>query len=450
MNAQRIARYAFSWIAAEVSTLSRYYDCMVQWRPRVEDKGQLLELIDSPKKVVATEFDEIKALGHQHQAILVLVNGNFNYDHDIQATLASLHSVLHRASRVVLVSYNSYLNWVYKAANWMGLRKDELPTTFITRGTLNTLARLSQFEVVRSRPTCVSPLRLKSLGNLLNRSAGVNPLSRLTSLAEVTVLRPQISSAQRPSLSIVVPTRNERGNIRAVLERIPDLGCSLEIIFVEGHSKDGTWEEIQRLIPEYQHRFPILAMQQTGIGKCDAVRLGFSQASGELLTILDADLTMPPELLGRFYDAYLSGLGDFVNGNRLTYPMEGKAMRFLNRLGNIFFAKALSAVLEAPLGDSLCGTKLVTNSAYKRMVHWRGDFGDFDPFGDFELLFPAATLGLGIIDIPIRYRDRTYGSTNISRFRHGFILLKMTAVGLFRVRLSPNPVNLQATGNLPQ
>ncbi|MBN9419839.1 MAG: glycosyltransferase family 2 protein [Candidatus Eremiobacteraeota bacterium] len=448
MNAQKIARYAFSWIAAEVSTLARYYDCVVQWRPRAEEQGQLLELIDSPKKVTASDLEELKAYGHQ--SILVLLNGNLNYDHDIQATLASLHSVLNRSSRVVLVSYNSYLAWGYKVARWLRLRKDELPTTFITRESLRTLAKLSQFEVVRSRPACASPLRLKSLGNLLNRSAGLNPLSRIMSLAEVTVLRPQIPSAQRPSLSIVVPTRNERGNIRAVLERIPDLGCQLEVLFVEGHSKDGTWEEIQKLIPEYQHRFPILAMQQSGIGKCDAVRLGFSKASGELLTILDADLTMPPELLGRFYDAYLAGLGDFVNGNRLTYPMEGKAMRFLNRLGNLFFAKALSTVLEAPLGDSLCGTKLVTRDAYRRMCHWRADFGDFDPFGDFELLFPAATLGLGIIDMPIRYRDRTYGSTNISRFRHGFILLKMTAVGLLRVRLSPNPVNLQRAGDLPK
>ena len=110
-------------------------------------------------------------------------------------------------------------------------------------------------------------------------------------------------------------------------------------------------------------------------------------------------------------------------------------MRFLNRLGNIFFAKALSFVLDTPLADSLCGTKLIARHDYQRIVRWRADFGDFDPFGDFELLFPAAILGLGIIDIPIRYRARTYGATSISRFRHGFMLLKMTVFGLFKVRL---------------
>jgi hypothetical protein len=156
-----------------------------------------------------------------------------------------------------------------------------------------------------------------------------------------------------------------------------------------------------------------------------------------VLMVLDADLTMPPELLGRFYDAYCQGLADFVNGSRLLYPMEGGAMRFLNHLGNVFFAKALSFVLGNRLSDSLCGTKLVARHDYARFVAWRRDFGDFDPFGDYELLFPASIFALGIVDVPIRYCARTYGATNISRFRHGWMLLKMTLVGLFRVRVGP-------------
>ena len=144
---------------------------------------------------------------------------------------------------------------------------------------------------------------------------------------------------------------------------------------------------------------------------------------------------MPPEMLGRFYEAYCEGHGDFINGSRLVYPMEGDAMPFLNRLGNVFFAKALGWGLNIRLGDSFCGTKMLARHDYRRMARWRSDFGDFDPFGDFELLFPAATLGLGTVDVPVRYRARTYGSTNIRRFRHGFELLKMTAICLFRIRL---------------
>jgi len=165
------------------------------------------------------------------------------------------------------------------------------------------------------------------------------------------------------------------------------------------------------------------------------VRLGFANATQQLLVILDADLTIPPEMLRRFYEAYCQGHGDFINGSRLVYPMEGEAMRFLNRLGNIFFAKMLSAILDVRIGDSLCGTKLVTRSDYQRMLAWRSDFGDFDPFGDFELLFPAAVLGLGIVDIPIRYLARTYGATSIQRFRHGLLLFKMTWIGLMRIKM---------------
>jgi glycosyltransferase involved in cell wall biosynthesis len=247
-----------------------------------------------------------------------------------------------------------------------------------------------------------------------------------------------VRDARRPSLSIVIPARNEKGNIENALLRMPDLGAErVEIVFVEGHSTDDTWAEIQRVAAAYAPRFDVKTLQQTGKGKCDAVRVGFRHCTGEVLTILDADLTMPPELLGRFYDAYCEGLADFVNGSRLLYPMEGEAMRFLNRLGNVFFAKALSYVLDNRLSDSLCGTKLVARHDYERFVAWRRDFGDFDPFGDYELLFPASIFALGIVDVPIRYRARTYGTTQISRFRHGWMLLKMTASGLFRVRVGP-------------
>jgi glycosyltransferase involved in cell wall biosynthesis len=252
----------------------------------------------------------------------------------------------------------------------------------------------------------------------------------------VVVLRPIVPERGKPSLTVVIPARNEKGNIEDAIIRLPDLGgARLEVIFVEGHSNDGTWEEIERVVAKYSGHLEVKAFRQTGRGKNDAVRLGFSEASGDLLTILDADLTMPPELLSRFYQAWCAGHADFVNGSRLVYPMEGNAMRFLNRLGNMFFAKALSFVLGTRLGDSLCGTKLLARHDHQRVVAWRKDFGDFDPFGDFELLFGASILGLGAIDVPIAYRARTYGSTNISRFRHGWQLLRMTAIGLFRVRM---------------
>jgi glycosyltransferase involved in cell wall biosynthesis len=280
------------------------------------------------------------------------------------------------------------------------------------------------------------PWHFFGLGSLVNVVMPAIPGVRWLSLVTVAVLRPVAIGAKRPSLTIVVPARNERGNIENALSRLPDFHAETEVIFVEGHSTDGTWEEIERVREKWDGRsgLRVRALRQTGRGKSDAVRLGFSEASGEILTILDADLTMPPEVLTRFYEAYCEGLADFVNGTRLVYPMEGEAMRFLNHLGNVFFAKSLSYVLDMPLGDSLCGTKLVSRRDYERFVRWRRDFGDFDPFGDFELLFPAAELALGVIDIPVYYRARTYGSTNIRRFRDGATLLKMVGIGLVRIR----------------
>ena len=427
--------YVNAFLASEISALTRYYDRVIQWLPREDDKGGLLAAVDAPRKdTVGKEqpFPDLTLECDKRTAILI--NGTFNYDFDIQALLMQLRAKLARTSRIVVVLYNPYLRWAYYLANRLGIRKGDLPSTFVTRVDLENIAKVAGFEIVRQRLAMYCPWKMLGLGTAINRVMPLVPLARWLSLTSVVVLRPLVPSSQQ-GVSCIIPARNERGNIENALQRFPDLGREVEIIFVEGHSTDGTWEEILRVSTVYRDQFRILAVQQPGKGKADAVRLGFSHARENLLVILDADLTMPPEMLARFAYAYDQGHGDFINGSRLVYPMEGAAMRFLNRVGNIFFAKMLSAVLDVRLGDSLCGTKLVTRHDYERMVAWRKDFGEFDPFGDFELLFPAAELGLEIVDVPVRYLARTYGETNIQRFRHGLQLLKMTWVGLVRIKM---------------
>ena len=428
-------KYVNAFLAAELSTLTRYYDRLIQWLPRENDTGILLAAMDAPIKVTIGRGESFPDLTGEHEKrTAILVNGTFNHDFDIQGLLLELKSKLARTSRVVAVLYNPYLRLLYNLANRLGIRKGELPSTFLTRVDLENIVKVSGYEIVRHRLAVYFPWKLLGLGNAINKVLPLVPLVRWFSLTSIVVLRP-LTPQSRPGISCVIPARNERGNIENAVKRFPNLGCDTEIIFVEGHSNDGTWEEIQRVAALYGQHYRIQTLQQTGKGKADAVRLGFAHATQPLLIILDADLTMPPEMLGRFYEAYCLGYGDFINGSRLVYPMEGEAMRFLNRLGNIFFAKMLSAILDARIGDSLCGTKLVTRQDYQRMEAWRRDFGDFDPFGDFELLFPAAVLGLGIVDIPIRYLARTYGETNIQRFRHGLLLLKMTWIGLIRIKM---------------
>lgn len=447
-GSKRWSRYLYRVVAAEVSRMTRYFDALLQCAPAAHDPRILLHAIECPRKAVADTLHDVPDLSAERdRRTAVLLNGNFNYDLDIQATLAALKPKLSRTARVVVVAYNPYLRWLYALADVLGLRNSPPPLTFLTRADLDGVSRLAGYEVVRLRPVGYSPFRLLGLGHLLNWGMPVFPGLRWMSFVVIAVLRPLVPETRRPSLSIVIPARNERGNIEGALQRIPDLGAErVEIVFVEGHSRDGTWPEIQRVGTRYRGRFEIQALQQTGRGKCDAVRLGFQCSTGDLLAILDADLTMPPELLGRFYDAYCQGLADFVNGSRLLYPMEGEAMRPLNRLGNVFFAKGLSFVLGTRLSDSLCGTKLLARHDYARFAAWRREFGDFDPFGDYELLFPASILALGIVDVPIRYRARTYGATSISRFSHGRMLLKMTILGLLRVRVGPWRLGPRARG----
>ena len=234
-------------------------------------------------------------------------------------------------------------------------------------------------------------------------------------------------------VSVIVPARNESGNIKAIFERTPQMGRETELIFVEGHSRDDTYAAIEREIAAHPSTRSLL-LRQTGVGKADAVRLGFSSAKGDVLMILDADMTVPPEDLPRFYEALVSGKGEFINGVRLVYPMEKEAMRTLNFLGNKFFSLAFSWLLGQPIKDTLCGTKVLWKKDYELIAANRAYFGDFDPFGDYDLIFGAAKLNRKILDLPIRYRERTYGSTNISRFKHGLLLLRMVAFAARRIK----------------
>ena len=434
---RHLRQSTYALVGREISRIARYADRVVHVDPLPSDTGVLLQSIDAPVKEIGSSTGLPPIAAGSDTVDIVLFNGNFNHSTDIQGLLESVRPHLGRRGRVVVALYNWYFAWLFRLADWLGLRQGPPIITYVTQADLEKLAKLAGFELVRLRPVAYIPSHLFGLGSLFNVVMPAVPGLRWLSLVTVAVLRPVATMArERPSLSIVIPARNERGNIENALRRMPDFGAPIEVIFVEGHSGDGTWEEIQRVTSEWNGRDGrrILAYQQTGRGKADAVRLGFSKATGEVLTILDADLTMPPERLTRFYDAYCEGLADFVNGTRLVYPMEGEAMRFLNRLGNLFFAKLLSFVLDDRLGDSLCGTKLMSRRDYERFVRWRSDFGDFDPFGDFELLFPAAVLGTGIIDIPVYYRARTYGTTNIRRFHDGAILFRMSMTGLLRIK----------------
>jgi glycosyltransferase involved in cell wall biosynthesis len=227
------------------------------------------------------------------------------------------------------------------------------------------------------------------------------------------------------SVSIVIPCRNEKGNVENAILRMPKFGTAQEILFVEGNSSDATFEECERVRDAYRGVWDIKVLKQDGKGKGDAVRKGFAAATGDVLMILDADLTMPPEALPKYHAVIETGKADFVNGTRLIYPMEHEAMRPLNLIANRFFAYLFSYLVNTRLTDTLCGTKVLLRKDYEVLARERGYFGNFDPFGDFDLIFGAAKQNLKIIETPIHYKARTFGETQISRFRDGWLLLKM-------------------------
>jgi len=293
---------------------------------------------------------------------------------------------------------------------------------------------LSKFQVVKSESSLLMPKKIPLFSNFINRYIAPLPGPRALSLCRYIVARPLKRKDQKAfSTSIITPSKNENGNIDQAIQRIPAICENQEIIFVEGNSTDGTKEEIERAITAYPDKH-IRLLVQDGKGKGDAVRKGFDEAKGDILMILDADLTVPPEDLPKFYVALTENHGEFINGCRLVYPMEKQAMRVLNLLGNKFFSLMFTWILNQRFKDTLCGTKALFKKDYKKIKKSRSYFGEFDPFGDFDLIFGAVKQNLKVVEIPIRYRERTYGSTNISRFAHGWLLLKMTVFAYKKIK----------------
>jgi SAM-dependent methyltransferase len=347
---------------------------------------------------------------------------------DIRLVFERLREVCHRETRIILHWYSRAWQPVLSAAEKLGFKYPQPLVNWTTVEDISNLLHLADFDIVHRRKHLLLPKQFPIATHIANRYLAHLPVLRHLCLTNWVVARPINLSvnAPAPTVSVICPCRSEAGNIDQIVERLPVLGSSTELIFVEGHSQDETLQACQRAASSASD-MDIKVLVQKGRGKGDAVRLGFSVAKGDILMILDADLTVPPEDLVYFYDALVSGKGDFINGCRLVYTVDPKAMRFLNLLGNRFFALVLSKLLHQPIKDSLCGTKVLWRSKYEELASARSYFGEMDPFGDFDLLFGAAKLGLKIIEIPIRYRQRTYGSTNINRFADGWLLFRMSA-----------------------
>jgi hypothetical protein len=345
---------------------------------------------------------------------------------DIDGTLRLIHKLCAPSTRIVIAYYSHLWEPILKTAEAIGLRRRQPKINYIATTDFCNLMDLADFEVIRAEQRQLLPQHWFGLGPLINRYIAPLPGIRQLCLRTYLVGRPlRLFSERKLSASILIPCRNERGNIENAILRMPRFGTAQEILFVEGNSSDGTFEECERVRDAYRDSWDITVLKQDGKGKGDAVRKGFAAARHDVLMILDADLTMPPEALPKYHAIIESGKAEFVNGIRLVYPMEHEAMRPLNFIANRLFAYLFSYLVNTRLTDTLCGTKALLRKGYEILARERDYFGNFDPFGDFDLIFGAAKQNLKIIETPIHYKARTFGETQISRFRDGWLLLKM-------------------------
>jgi 2-polyprenyl-3-methyl-5-hydroxy-6-metoxy-1,4-benzoquinol methylase len=356
--------------------------------------------------------------------------------HDLVALFDRIAEHSHPGTRVVIHSYSRLWRPAIRLAEALGQKPRKPIRNWIAPEVIKNMLQLSDFEVVTESRRMLLPKRVPGLNLALNGVVGsIWPFNHLC-LTYWVVARPRTQPREELSASIVCPCRNERGNVASVIERLPELGPATELVFVEGGSRDGTREEIERQIASHPGE-DLRFVPQPGKGKGDAVRAGFEAARHDVLGILDGDLSVRPEDLPKFHRALSEGRGDLVNGTRLVYDIEPGAMRFLNLLGNKIFRFLIKGITGQLVTDTLCGTKVLRRADYERIAAGRAYFGDFDPFGDFDLLLGAARLNLKIVDMPVRYQPRTYGETNISRWRHGWLLLRMTVFAFWKFRVEP-------------
>ena len=365
----------------------------------------------------------------------IILSDTIGYLDDCEEALRGLHSLCTTDTRLIISYYSWRWQPILTLGEKFGLKMPSVEMNWISTEDTMGFLQLADFEPVKREWRQLVPLSLLGLGSLINRFIGTLPIIRRLSLRNYLVARPMRKvGLKNPSTTVLIPCRNEKGNIENAVKRLPNFCKDLEILYVEGNSQDGTLDEIHRVIDAYPDK-DIKVLVQDGKGKGDAVRKGFSYARGDILMILDADLTVPPEDLPKFYNVITSGKGEYINGTRLVYPMDDQAMRFLNFWANRTFSVLFTWLLNQRFTDTLCGTKVLTKKNYEKIVANRAYFGNFDPFGDFDLIFGATKLNLKVVEVPIRYSAREYGETQISRFRHGWLLLKMVLFAYKKLKI---------------
>ena len=357
---------------------------------------------------------------------------------DIKSMLDSLKKCCNQHTRII-ICYNNYL-WspVIRFAEKVKLKFPQKIHNWISSSDMQNFLHLSTYERIFEKNIVLYPFKIPLFSNLMNKYIARLPLFRRLTLMHIDVARPVFSveeGEKASSVSIIIPCKNEAENVEDAVQRTPKMGKHVELIFCDDKSTDGTREKILDLIKKYPGK-DIKLVDGPGICKAENVWMGFDHAKGDILFILDADLTVLPEELPYFYDAITTGKGEFIKGSRMVYPMQGDAMKLFNVIGNKLFSITFSYILDTKIKDTLCGTKVFWRKDYEKIKKLRGSWGISDRWGDYELIFGAVKSHLKLVDLPVHYVERTYGQTKMNnRIKNGLVMLKMCWSALWKIKL---------------
>ena len=379
-----------------------------------------------------------KTIGSETKFDFIIICDTIGYLEDITETLDSLHSFFNEDTRLIVSYYSPLWSPFLNLATLLKLKMVNRNSTLLGTSDISNFLDNSHYQTVRIERKILIPFSLFGIERLINRFIAPLPLFSNICLRHYNISRSlKAINNKKKSASVIIPCKNERGNIASAISRLPKFTDNIEVIFVEGNSSDGTWEEINKVKKannKTNKKFNIKAYKQPSEGKADAVFHAFDNATNDILIILDGDLTVAPESLKKFWNKISSGEAEYINGSRLIYPMDNNAMKFLNYIANKIFSILFTWLLGQRFTDTLCGTKVISKKNYLRAKKKNNDLGNFDPFGDFFLIFGASRLCLKINEVPIRYKARIYGETQISRFSHGMLLVKMLVLAFLKIK----------------
>ena len=361
----------------------------------------------------------------------IILNCALGETEDICRLLKNMLSGCTPSTRIIIYQHNHLWQGILNLGARLDLKRKERIQNWLSIRDLEAYLNAMGFETVRTFRQTILPVRMGVLGPLINGLAALLPFFDFLMLDQFIVARSvpgRKADETDAGLTICITVQNEKGNIEPIVKSLPRVCDKQEILFVEGHSTDGTRDEIKRVMNSYPEK-RVRLIGQPGKGQGDAIRVGFQDAREEIIIVYEGDGTSVPEDIHYFYDAMRENRFEFIEGSRFVYPLNQQAMPLLNRIGNILFAKWFSWFLGQNVTDVLSGIKAINKKSYQVIYdHW-GFLGVEDPFGDFELLYGAARFGLKVGEIPIRYRPRPYGESKTRPFRHGLMLLKMIVVG---------------------